>query len=187
MDVNIVTTFIGILISGISGLAAASWRIGKYQQIVDSLKADVDRQKSQISKLERDLVRCETIIDERTVNSAQKYVKSESPASLTDEGSRLLKVSGAEKFILDNQAELIDKIREKEPKTAYDVQEIARAIVGSYQNKPQFIPLKNYAFQTGLELSNIILVAGVFLRDLALPQLGYTPEDVDNSDPALNQ
>ena len=47
----------------------------------------------------------------------------------------------------------------------------------------RFIPLKDYLFKEGLDLDELILIIGIYLRDLALPRLGFKLEEIDKTDP----
>jgi hypothetical protein len=171
-----------IISGGIVSFLVASVKLGKYTQMVDDLKDDVSSIKKELRELENKLTKCETQIEERT-SPMSGLTKRKSPVSLTDKGEQLLKASGADKFILENQSELIEDIRKNNPTTAYDVQEYSKEVVKSLKDSPKIVDLKNFAFKEGIELEAIFIVMGVYLRDIALPILGYTKEEVDKSDP----
>ena len=79
--------------------------------------------------------------------------------------------------------ELIGKICEKNPKTAYDVQIIARDVVESLRDEDRFARFKDFVYKKGMPLEPIFIVMGILLRDLALKDLNFKIEDIDLHDP----
>jgi len=45
---------------------------------------------------------------------------------------------------------------------------------------PMFVPLKDYAFKKGIELSVILNVVSIYFRNFVLEKLGFKIEDLDN-------
>lgn len=187
MEQELVNTISQILVSMIVGYGTAIFTIGKYTQKIDYLYKDGEDLKTDIKDLIKRITICETKIEERTQNLAATLTKRKSPISLSEKGEEMLIKSGANKFVLDNLQELVKKIKEKDPKSAYDVQEISKDVIKSMTADDKFIPLKDYVYKEGIELDAIIIVMSIFLRDQALPLLNYKPEDVDKSDPAMKQ
>ena len=89
-----------------------------------------------------ELTKCSTKIDERTQSYASTLTKRESPVTLSQHGKSLLSRSGSDKFVLDNQVELVEGIKTKEPHSAYDVQVFSRQVVEEMQMNPNSRPLK---------------------------------------------
>lgn len=174
---------VSIVVGGLAGFGGAALKLGRYAQMVEDLRTRTDNSEKEVKELTKQLTACATKIDERTQSAASSLVKRKSPISLSEMGEDLLKKSGADKFVLENQSELVEKIRKENPSTAYDVQEAAKRVVSSLVDDEKVIPLKNYAFKEGLELNNIFLVTAIYLRDIALPLLNFKPEDIDLSDP----
>lgn len=132
-----------------------------------------DISKEYVELANKRLAECSTKIDERTTSSAA-LTKRKSPISLTEKGDELLKRSGTDKFVLENKDYLLSKIKEHNPKTAYDVQEWCKTVLENVSNEDIFTPLKNYLFKEGLPLDSLIIVGQIYLRDIALPLLGFT-------------
>lgn len=174
---------VSIVLGGVAGYGAAAVKIGRYAQMVDDLRDRLDKVEKDVKDISTELTKCSTKIDERTQSSPATLTKRKSPLSLSETGEMLLKASGSDKFVLENQADLVNRIKAKQPKSAYDVQEMAKEVVNSLENDERILPLKDYAYKEGIELESIFLVMSIFLRDIALPLLGYTPDDVDQSDP----
>src|SRR3989344_6840743 len=185
METSVYISFAGVLISGLVAFITASIRIGIYKNKVDTLVSEVSDLKREVKDLSAELIKCSTKIDERTRSYSSTLTKRESPISLSENGKTLLSKSGADRFVLENQEDLVNKIREKNPHSAYDVQSYARAVVEEIQNEPRFKPFKDFAFKEGVNLEPIFIVMSLFLRDIALPLLGYKLEEVDHGDPTL--
>jgi len=186
MTPDIWITLGGVAISALIAFIVSSMKIGEYKTKVDTACTDIAKLEQQARELSTELTKCSTKIDERTRSYASTLTKVESPVSLSNMGKDLVSRSGADKFVLDNQTDLIDKIRTKTPHSAYDVQTFAREVVEEIQNESRFKPLKDFAFKEGLDLDPIFIVMGIYLRDIALPILGYRLEEVDHSDPSKN-
>ena len=170
--------FIPLAISIVGGIISFVVMKEKVKNLVD----DVKELKSEVKSLTKQMAINDTKLDERTSPTAA-LTKRKSPISLSTTGEDLLKRSGADAFVLNNKDDLVKKIKDKNPKSAYDVQEFAKEVVESLRNDERILSLKDYAFKEGLELDSIFIVMSIYLRDIALPLLGYTPQDVDSSDP----
>lgn len=182
MDNN---SFLNIVIAGLLSVAVslitAYIKISKYIQIVDDLKKDVEKMNVEIKQMSKEITVCFTKIEERTQSLVTTLTKKKSPISLTETGQNILKRSGSDAFVLNNKDELVGKIKSGNPKSAYDVQENARKVVESFAQDERFIPFKDFVFKEGIELEAIFIVMSIYLRDVALPLLGYKPEDIDIS------
>lgn len=115
------------------------------------------------------------------------YVSAASPIKLTPKGKELLHESGSDDFVNKYKDELIKKVRDKNPKTAYDVQIIARDVVENLRDDDRFSNFKDFVYKKGMPLEPIFIVMGIYLRDIALDPLGFKIEDIDNHDPAKKQ
>lgn len=176
----IISGIIALVTGGLSGFLVFIYKMGKYTEKVDRLEGDRDSQDERIRNLDRKIIACETRLEERKDIGAYLQ-KRKSPISLSSKGKELLEKSEGKKFIDDDKKNLIKKIKDRNPKSPYDVQELAKEIVSSLKNEEKFTPLKNYAFKEGLSLDVIITVMSVYLRDLAIPEFGYKIEDINNS------
>lgn len=172
-----------LLAGALSGFLAAVWKQGRYSHAVEMLEKKVDKMEEDLQIATHKLTECETKINERTTSYASTLTQRKSPISLTQKGQEILMNSGAKKFVLENLQELVGKIKEKNPHTAYDVQVASRQVVESLQNDTRFVPFKNYVYKEGLDLDPIFIVMSLCLRDSALPLLGFKYEQIDQSDP----
>lgn len=178
-----VLPLISIVLGAIGGWGTAAVQLGRYTQTVDDLKDKVNRIEEKLSAMSTKITECSTKVDERTKSYASTLTQSNSPITLSPHGESLLKRSGADAFVLNHQKKLVDKIRATKPATAFDVQVAARNVVVSIQNDDNFKPFKNFVYNEGTDLEPIFIVMSLYLRDIALPLLGFKPEDIDKSDP----
>ncbi len=72
-------------------------------------------------------------------------------------------------------------MKEKEAKNAYDAEQVILSIVDELpKHCPDVIDrLKTGAFQTGASIETVLLVGGIYLRDLILPELGFSLDHID--------
>lgn len=96
-----------------------------------------------------------------------------SPISLTEKGKLVLFESKGHDFVEKNKKALLDEIKSKKPKTAYDVQTYSEEVINEQIDLEDFNPIKNYAFKEGIELGIIIKIMGIYLRDFALSDNGF--------------
>lgn len=164
---------VGAVAGALAGWGTAALKIGRYAEKVDQLeKCNLQQRLSTL---------------EGSVNTSRDYTKtltrSKSPIGLTEKGDDLLKRSSADAFVLQHKNELVKKIKDQKPPTAYDVQEMARQIVESLKDDVRFKPFKDFVYTEGIDLEPIFIVMSIYLRDIALAELGFKPEDIDKSDP----
>ena len=130
-------------------------------------------------------IACETRIEER---GNKGLAKNKSPIDLTEKGLDLLRESGGQEWIITNRLELIKAIKDKNPTSAYDVQEYSKEVLKDIvaKNDPKLKPLKDYAYAKGISLDDIIFVMSIHLRNEAMPEFkGYNVADIhDNDNPS---
>jgi predicted RNase H-like nuclease (RuvC/YqgF family) len=181
--VTSVVAVINLVIGFIAGFVGVAIAIGEYKNRVKSLEDKIEKLDKEVKQNSTDLTEYKTKLEERTASYSSRLTKRKSPVSLTEIGEDLLKRSGSDKFVTDNKNELIEKIKYLKPQTAYDVQIDAKSVVEALRDEERFKTFKDYAFKEGIELEDIFIVMSIFLRDLALPELGFNPEDIDKHDP----
>lgn len=170
-----------VILSALTGLGVF-W--GKFS----SAQTEIKNLKDKVGELEKRLNEaCERLAKEEGRGERDRahdeLVKKESPLSLTDKGKALLLDSGGENYVKTNKDKLIKTIKDKKPTSAYDVQEFAKQVIAEMSTTTEFIPIKDYLYKQGLDLERATTVLGIYLRDMALSDLGFTREDVDKSDP----
>ena len=116
-----------------------------------------------------------------------KYAPAASPRQLNKLGESLLEKSGIKEVIDRNRDDLLRSVRERNYSNAYDAEKATLAVVGDLakQAPPEELDkLKHGAFETGSSLDAILLVGGIYLRNLIFPELGFSLEDIDTHRPA---
>lgn len=182
-------TYISIIVSVVLAIVAsigtALLTLGKYKQKVDTLEDNIKTLQQEMKDLSKSVTACETRLEERQKYTPENVVKRRSPVTLSGVGTELLKKSGGDKFVDEHLNDLIERIKQKSPKTAYDVQVLSQEVLKDIQNDDIFNPIKDFAFKEGTDLDVMFVVMGIYLRDIAIPKLGYKMSDVDMSDPTL--
>lgn len=102
----------------------------------------------------------------------QRILKTTSPLTLTEFGEKLVKESGFERIFNEYREKILGWVKEKNPQTQYDVQEISREILLAYKDDPIFTPLKEYAYQHGeTSLEQILRAGGILVRNEMIREL----------------
>lgn len=98
-----------------------------------------------------------------------------SPLHVTEYGESLLQESGFYTVLKKNHAHLVQLVKDQVPKTNYDIQqdaiETVKALLQS--DDEMALCLKEYAFNTGLDLSILAQPAGIALRDEVMKELKF--------------
>ncbi|XOB40870.1 MAG: hypothetical protein ACKKMW_02270 [Candidatus Nealsonbacteria bacterium] len=94
---------------------------------------------------------------------------SDSPLKPTEFGWKLLKESGLNELLEKKQEYFLkilnDKLKDITPYTDYDVQEKAIESLVELKNEPIINPIKDYAFQNGIDVEVILRTGGLVLRE----------------------
>lgn len=111
-----------------------------------------------------------------------KFAPSNSPRQLNDKGENILKNSGIKEIIEEKKVILLEEVKKKKPKTAYDAELIIHSIVSEL---PKHCPdmtdrLKEGAFNVGQSVGVILFVGGIYLRNLIFKDLGFSLDDLDD-------
>ncbi|MCX6716739.1 MAG: hypothetical protein NTV72_02360 [Candidatus Taylorbacteria bacterium] len=117
-----------------------------------------------------------------------KLAPSGSPRQLNERGREILEQSGIKEIIEIKEEKIIELIKAKNPKTAFDAEKILLDIIAELPNHcPEIMDsLKNGAFRVGADIPALLFVAGIDLRDKIFPSLGFKIEDIDRKEMAGN-
>lgn len=171
-----------ILISAGMGLVGALIVIGIYKSKVDNLESTVGKDEhSGLRKTVGD-IRDKVVACETTLNERGPLTKRKSPVSLTDRGLEFLKNSHGEEFIDQHFDELLAKVNEMDPKTAYDVQEDARKVVEALHTDERINPIKEFLFKDGSTLTEAFEVMSIYLRNKILTEKNWNAADIDHQE-----
>ena len=150
-------------------LAFAVW-ISKVGERANNAKDGIKSLESKCDECIRKVSRLEGLMERDT-----RYLKKESPLSLTDQGTLLLINSGMQKYIEDNKDELLKSFDGVD--VPLDIQDRAKEIM---REKIQSnTDVKNYIFKEGLSVEDVASVAGVALRDIVLKSKNIDIKNLD--------
>lgn len=131
------------------------------------IEARVEAMDSRIRKMEGDVA----AIKEFKKNT-EKFIDhslygGNSPLSLTDDGERLVRDSGLKDTLSNEsvQSDLLEMLKEKNPETRYDIQEMAREMMDGLSEHDYFKSVKEYAFENGKDVRQILRAGSIMLRD----------------------
>src|SRR3989344_1530497 len=110
-----------------------------------------------------------------------KFAPVHSPRQLNERGNKILEESGIKEIIEEKKIELLKIIKEKGDKNPYDAEVTILSVVN---NLPTHCPdvvekLKTGAFNTGSGIGEILLVGGIYLRNIIFSELGFKIDDLD--------
>ena len=166
MELNFsIISLIGILLIHLIGFVVYVFVNGSK---LKDIREDMKEHRGEFKEL---MLSISTITEK--VNNLEKFrdntlYTSKSPLSLTKEGEKLIRDSKIEEFIKNNKEELFKKIKNKKPQTNYDIQELSREIMESLSKDKRLFKVKEYAFNKGVDFSQILRASGITLRDLYL-------------------
>jgi len=98
-----------------------------------------------------------------------------SPLHVTDYGDKLLKESGFYELLKNHHDSLVQLVKDKAPKSNYDIQQAAFEVVESLleSDDEMALKLKEYAFNDGLDLQVLAKPGGIALRDEVMKELKF--------------
>lgn len=124
--------------------------------------------KKSIGKIKNAIIEIQTIaVQNGTIIRHHLVESSGSPLGPTEYGKKLIVDSGLGKILDNNKSFLEEKLTNKLKKnfTEYDVQESARTLLIELKADVIMNPVKNYAFQNGIDVDIILRAGGLWLRD----------------------
>jgi uncharacterized protein YihD (DUF1040 family) len=162
---DLIFPFINLVVGGMGGVIVVLIKMAKYQQKVDDLKEDMKEAIKKIDALRTD---ADTLKEFRS--NAQKFIdknlyESKSPLQLSEFGKKIVEESGFARIFSECKDDLVQKLKQKDPKNQYDVQEKARALMNELGEYIPFQQIKTYAFKNGLDFLQILRAGSILLRD----------------------
>lgn len=120
------------------------------------------------------------IVTEERVETLWKdrAAPAHSPRQLNERGQKILNQSGIKSIIDDKKDHLLSSVRQQNPTTAYDAEQVIEKVVADLPKQYPEIEtgLKNGAFSVGadVDVSEVLFVGSVYIRDKILADLGFT-------------
>jgi len=171
---TIIISIAGIVISILASFIVATLKIGEYKNKVDQAIRDIGEIRKEEREIRDKVIACETSLKER-----EPLTKRKSPVTLSDRGNHVLTESKGKDFVDSNYEELKLAVEKTNPQTSYDIQESSRQIMDNLRDDARINPIKEYLFKEGMELEDIIVVLGIYLRDKILKEKGIEAKDID--------
>lgn len=165
---------VNLVVAGIVGFVGAWVKLSKCDSTITAHSTALKEISDKLTSLGERIAKLEGGVE----RDRAAWVQKKSPLSLTSAGEKVLSESHGKAYIDNNKLSLISAIKKENPKTAYDVQELSRKVIVQKSNDDAFSPIKNFAFMRGESLDRVIDVLGIYLRDIALKELGFNLSDI---------
>lgn len=103
-----------------------------------------------------------------------------SPRRLNERGNNILNNSGIKTIIDEKKNDFLIIIKAKKMTNPYDAEQCVLQVVNDLKRDLPIIDrLKNGAFSVGADIDTVLLVGGLYLRDLIFPDLGFSVDQID--------
>jgi len=159
-----------ISVIGIPTIVIALIYIGKKLQILDTVEIDIKS------------IRDRFIVVEERVKTLWKdeVAPAHSPRRLNERGTNILNGSGVKDIIDEKKNGLLAVLKEKKLKNPYDAEQCILQVVSDFKKDNDVVEkLKIGAFSVGADIDTVLLVGGLYLRDLIFPDLGFSTDQID--------
>lgn len=177
IEIGTIPTIIGIfsvlIVIGIAWGTLKTLVEGIKQTLNDEIKPDLKDVRERFIVVEE---RVDTIWKDR-------LAPAHSPRQLNEKGQSILVGSGIKEIIDIKKDHLLELVKAKQITNAYDAEEAVLSVVMELQkNCPDMVEkLKTGAFRVGADVSAVLFVGGIYLRNEIFPTLGFTLEDLDKT------
>lgn len=172
-NLQIIINIAGIIISALISFLIASFKIGEYKNKVTTCVNDITELQKEMKEVRDKVVACETTLFK------EPLLRRKSPVDLSERGEKVLVDSKGKDFVDGNYLELKKNVEEKNPQTSYDIQEFSRLVIEELKNDERVNAIKDYLFKEGMELSDIVNVLGIYLRNRILQERKIELKDID--------
>ena len=181
------------IIAATIGLFGMSWiiiellklnkSVGRLEARLDKLASTNDSHDISIRKLQMEMLEVRTFIKTKFPTSQTVLSEKKSPAQLNEFGRKLFADMGGSDFLSKNGIYLLQKMEEKNPKTAFDVESTAHEVLILATNEERFNKIKNKVYnypymdilkrdgemvKYEVSLADVCFVLSLSLRDMYL-------------------
>ena len=181
------------IIAATIGLFGMSWiiiellrlskSVGRLEARLDKLASTNDSHDISIRKLQMEMLEVRTFIKTKFPTSQTVLSEKKSPAQLNEFGRKLFADMGGSDFLSKNGIYLLQKMEEKNPKTAFDVESTAHEVLILATNEEMFNKIKNKVYnypymdilkrdgemvKYEVSLADVCFVLSLSLRDMYL-------------------
>ncbi|MBU1122422.1 MAG: hypothetical protein ABIH71_08015 [Candidatus Omnitrophota bacterium] len=139
---------------------------------VDKIHDDIGTVKKETNSINTNVTRLISILQGKGIIDSNMYFQVSSPMQLTNAGKKMLEECGFFSYFEKYKDILLKEIKKKKPKTKYDIEQIAKDVIyNADMTVDEFVPIKEYAFQHGSDLSNMLIAFSLYLRDYAIEEI----------------
>ena len=181
------------IIAATIGLFGMSWiiiellklskSVGRLEARLDKIASTNDSHDISIRKLQMEMLEVRTFIKTKFPTSQTVLSEKKSPAQLNEFGRKLFADMGGSDFLSKNGIYLLQKMEEKNPKTAFDVESTAHEVLILATNEEMFNKIKNKVYnypymdilkrdgemvKYEVSLADVCFVLSLSLRDMYL-------------------
>ena len=181
------------IIAATIGLFGMSWiiiellklskSVGRLESRLDKIASTNDSHDISIRKLQMEMLEVRTFIKTKFPTSQTVLSEKKSPAQLNEFGRKLFADMGGSDFLSKNGIYLLQKMEEKNPKTAFDVESTAHEVLILATNEEMFNKIKNKVYnypymdilkrdgemvKYEVSLADVCFVLSLSLRDMYL-------------------
>ena len=157
--------------------------VGRLEARLDKLASTNDSHDISIRKLQMEMLEVRTFIKTKFPTSQTVLSEKKSPAQLNEFGRKLFADMGGSDFLSKNGIYLLQKMEEKNPKTAFDVESTAHEVLILATNEEMFNKIKNKVYnypymdilkrdgemvKYEVSLADVCFVLSLSLRDMYL-------------------
>jgi hypothetical protein len=165
METEYIVFIANLVLSAAVAAGTAVYVIGQYKAKVDRVITDQEKCDTKRTEMKTEL---DKLLEFKV--STQKFIDSklytaQSPLNLSDFGTKLIKESGFLDIFETVKDDLVLKLEVLKPSTQYETQEKSRALMDELTEYVPFRPIAKYAFDHGIDLSQILRAGAILLRD----------------------
>lgn len=151
----------GILLA----IIAAIFNAGKLFSRFNSMGDDIERVERDIKYIKSLVLTIKTALIQADIIKNALFSTS-SPKHLTELGNKILTESGFKQVLDNNKTRFFQVVKAKKSNLKYDIENTFIDYMFSLRKDPLVDQLKEYIFEQGIDLSDALTAAALYLRDL---------------------
>jgi type IV secretory pathway component VirB8 len=184
MDTGNIIALIALILGVLGSAFVLIFKAGGLNTKVGQIEKDVVEIKTDVKALDVKTAVLPSLVT--TVNAifnrviGKGVIESASPRTLTDHGRFLLEQSGTKEIVNERFDEVLNGVKTRSPKNAYQAEAAVIEVVKSLVADPQSLSrLQDGAFKLGTDTETLLLVGAIYVRDRIIEELGFRVEDID--------
>ncbi|TAF73378.1 MAG: hypothetical protein EAZ53_13005 [Bacteroidetes bacterium] len=145
-----------------------------------SIESKVDMLVDNIGSINEKIAVLPVLTDRVDTVWGMQFSVQKSPIYLNDVGLKILKESHIAELMANYRAEILVKLKERNPENSYQAQQLLIEIITGYGKEGILkYELENAAFLTGRDVYTLLYVLSLEWRDAILIELGMRVADID--------